>query len=195
MEQLTGNSVPHAIEDKIRKWIPSVTIIRPWSTGGSIPIATRPLNVFRNTGGRDTVTDDIHNPNNKDIYPFIFIEQLSRTRTHRQRVGAAVRYFYQYLISVRYYIDINPLDLQQIPLLQEELDKMDLMLERVLQEIDVFGGVYPTQQANPTHKEAGVLHTFLTVEVSEDTVALVYPKIEHVNMDISLNTDTRDEDD
>jgi len=194
--ELFPTSVTHAIEDAIRKWIPTVAILRPWQTGG-FRAETRPLNVFRTTGGQDTVTGLFHVDGAqvpREIFPYIFIKQEARQTTGRMRIGDAIRYEYNYLISIDYYIDIAPHDRAQVPFLQEELDKMELMLERVLQEIEIFGmgDIYSTELQSSHVSESGVLLTTRAVVVSEDTIPPVHEKIEIVDTDIALTLDEVD---
>jgi len=194
--ELTSTSVLCAIEGAIRKWIPTVTILRQGETSGYSE-ETLPLNVFRTRGGQDTVTGLFHVDGEQvpgDIFPYVFITQLGRTTTGRTRIGEAIRYDYNYLISIDYYIDIAPHSLGKVSFLQEELDKMELMLERVLQEIEIFGlgDIYPTSLQSSHISEAGVLLTTRTVEVSEDTIPPVHDKIEALDTDMSLDLDVID---
>ena len=189
MRELYSTTVAHAIEDKIHEWLPEITIMRPDGRGG-FRIDTVTLNVFRERGGKDRITGAVHKTNDASIYPYVFIEQLSRSTVQRQRIGLSVRYFYDYLMAVRFYVNIDPYNRDEVPLLQEELDNMELKLERVLQELDMWGDTWPTTPASPSYKsEAGVLHTFMTVSVSEDTIPPEYPKIEEQIIKVSLKGD------
>jgi len=178
MHELTSTGVVQAVEDAIRKWIPDVQIMRPWATGGFRPV-TLPLNVFTEIGGVDTVTGAVAGASdrpNREQFPYVFIEALDRLTTGRERMGHTERFHYEYFISVRFYISIDPFDREQIPKLNEELDTIDLKLERVLQYLEMWDGLVQTTNRR-MNKEAGVLHTFFNVAVYEDDLL---PEIEPV---------------
>jgi len=188
MKKPSSNDAIFAIEDRIRKWLPEVTIMRQWQTGGVRP-ETMPLNVFIETGGRDLVTGDIHNPDNSRIFPFVFIEQMPRLRLGRERIGVRERYRYNCPFAIRFYIDQNPNDRQRVPRLAEELRNIELQLERVLRYIEINGVAHATQANIPSSVSDGVLHMFVSVEVSEITVPEEFDKVQDHDMTIKLRGD------
>jgi len=201
MTELSSATIPHAIENAIREHMPTIKLSRNQPTG-ELTEEELPLNVYRNAGDADLVTVVIHDPErNTNCFPFIFIRQESRQTISKKTIGGYAadninmgmfrRYTYSYLISVNFYIDQSPLDRYRIPRSQEEMDKMELMLERVLQEIEMFGmgDIYPTELQMSYVSEAGVLLTTRTVIVTEDTIPSEYPILTSSEMHINLPGD------
>jgi len=137
--ELLHTTLLHAFEDRIRKYIPTITILRQ-PLGGGLDDVTVPLNVYRNERETDKITGQVHNPEaNANCFPFVFIRQEQRLTIGSRVLGEGVtRYDYSYLISVDFYIDQEPNNLARVPRMREELDKIDLLLERVLQNIELF---------------------------------------------------------
>jgi|GEM_PF-1374428 len=188
MGKLLSTTPIQAVEDRLRKWLKTITIFRYSHSGEIMPVEV-PLNIYTERGEADLVTGDTHNPNDPLIYPFIFIEQLPLRPTGRLRIGASVRHFYNFPFALAFYIDQNPLDHDRIPRLNEELNTMDLKLERVLQEVELFGGIWPTEPTNPSVISEGILHKFISIEIPEDLIIPEEPKIETIDLDFSLNLD------
>lgn len=178
--ELTPTSVRNAVEDTVRKWLPDIAISRPWMAGGSRPTNV-PLNVFTEMGGEDSVTGDTLDPNNRNIYPYVFIEILDIHHLRRARVGDVERNTYDYFISVRFYIDITPGDLARVPLLQKEMQAMALNFERIFQYVEIFGDPEETFNRRSTVQD-GVLHFFMNLHVSEDTIPEERDKVEAVDI-------------
>jgi len=166
MRELNGTSVTDAIKSAIQKWIPGV-------------------NIFSEMGGESAAGGIFLDPNDSGIYPYIFIEQLDRHTTARRRLGRAERFYYDFFMNVRYYININPFDREAVPRLNKDLADMELTLERVLQYLEMWGGLVETIDRHGTVQD-GVLHFFMTVPVHEDTAPNVVETVEGLNIGVTI---------
>lgn len=187
--ELFATSIIHAIEKQIRRWIPTLTIMRPAPTGVVSPVEV-PLNVYSEMGEADAVTGILLDPDDRNCYPYLFLEQLDRHTVGRERQGLSVRHYYNYVIDVRLYIAIDPFNREEIPRINEELRNAELMLERVLTEFEMPGEYIVTEDRRGTIQD-GVLFFSFVAPVSEYTIPLEYPKIETVEMGVALSNDKK----
>lgn len=196
--KLLHTTLTQAFEDRLHEYIPELRILRQ-SVGGGLVEETVPLNVYRNEGDSDLVTSIVHDTNNPQCFPFIFVRIEQRLTVGSQTVGEIMRSHYSYLISFDFYIDRNPTDRRRVPRLREELDKVDLLMERALQEIELFKDwttgevdIYETvQTSNVRVLDQGALLTTRTIEISEDTIIPERPKVIEVDVNIGLEGDVR----
>jgi len=175
---LTSNTVSHAIAEQIHEWIPTIDIAR-WRTSirGGIIFETRPLNIFTELSQFD--------PNDRTVYPYVFIRSLGIISRNRERKGNVERYFYNYTFAITFYVDISPTDRMQVPRINEELDSFELKLTRVLRSVEIWDDEVQVFVTPPPQKSDGVLHFFISVPVYEDTMPPEYEKMENLEQNIS----------
>jgi len=188
---LTPNSVSHAIGDKIFEWIKTIDIARwrnPTTGGGGITFETRPLNIFTELSQFD--------PNDRNVYPYLFIRELNISARQRERMGNIIRWHYTYSYALGFYIDISPMDRMQVPRINEELSSMNLKLMRVLRDIEIWDDLIPVEISPPPQISDGVLHMFLRIKVFEDQIPYPDAKMENIEIDIDtmqkLDIETED---
>jgi len=181
MAILTATSIKKAVVSRIRKFMPTIQILRPNPQGELRPVTLR-LNIFTENSETDEVTGITFNPDNTNSYPYIFVEQLDRHTVRRIRTGRNIQHEYLYFMNVRLYINIDPFDSRQTPRLHEELEVIELSLERILSELEMFDTVYETGDRRGTI-QYGVLHYFFDVHVIEETVPEDADKVENLEIE------------
>jgi len=185
--ELLSTSVLHAIVDELHRWIPTTIIMRPDGRGGLRP-ETLSVNVFTEMDDTDLITGAFLNPNNPQTYPYLFVEILDSPAIGYRRSGHSKVYTHDYFINVRYYINQDPFNREQIPRLNEELSAMELKLRRVLAEIEIFESLYPTTNyRGPTQN--GLLHVFFNLEITERTIPEEFETFETSRINIELEDD------
>ena len=155
------------------------------------PEATH-LNIFTEAGGFDPATGNFHNTNLKTTFPFCFIEILDRNTINRQRQGLSIQYTYDYFCNVRFYIDMRPNDIFIVPRLREDLEAVDLLLERVLTQLEPWEGIIYETENRRRNIVDGVLHFFFNLRIAENTIPPVFPKITDIPRDTALIGDIRE---
>jgi len=192
MDVLNFKTLTQAVEERIRKYMPTIKITRQQAGGGFVD-ETLPLNVYRNEGEGDIVTGIVHDVSNPACFPFVFVSQeppmLIRSTAHAEGVMC---YDYSIRLDVDLYIDKEPESPARIPRMREELNNAALQLERLLQQLELFrdfstgeGDVYELMPLTSYQDVTqGMVNISRIIEISEMTIAPEHSKIEAVELEI-----------
>ena len=103
--------------------------------------------------------------------PYFFVEQMERHTTGQERRGRIKRFYYDYLMNVRYYGGAG------------ELKEVELGLERALRELEMWGGlVETTNRKGRLAQGDGMVDFSFNVPVYEDAVPLATEKVERLDV-------------
>ena len=138
---------------------------------------TRPLNVF--------LERDEFDPNNPDVYPYLFISEYNISSRRFFNPGGKDKFYFTYSFAIAYYVDIRPTDVGRIPRVNEEMRQMQRKLMIVLDRLEILGDAYHIETAPPPAVSEGVLHFFIQIpDVAEYVFSDPIPTVKKHELDI-----------